>query len=86
MPPHSQPGGVTTGVEAQCRTGPVGRWTCRSGPRLGREVTLRRGTAHVLPFADALFDTVVCPFGLRAIPDHGAAVDEWCVSCVPAGG
>jgi ubiquinone/menaquinone biosynthesis C-methylase UbiE len=43
---------------------------------LGREVTLRQGTAHALPFADASFDTVVCTFGLCAIPDHETAVDE----------
>jgi ubiquinone/menaquinone biosynthesis C-methylase UbiE len=43
---------------------------------LGREVTLRAGDAHELPFADASFDTVVCTFGLCAIPDHVAAVGE----------
>lgn len=42
----------------------------------GREVTLRQGTAHALPFDDASFDTVVCTLGLCAIPDHEAAVDE----------
>lgn len=43
---------------------------------LGRDVTLRQGTAHALPFGDASFDTVVCTLGLCAIPDHEAAVDE----------
>jgi ubiquinone/menaquinone biosynthesis C-methylase UbiE len=43
---------------------------------LGREVTLRQGSAHELPFADASFDTVVCTFGLCAIPDPAAAVGE----------
>lgn len=43
---------------------------------LGREVTLRQGTAHALPFADSSFDTVVCTLGLCAIPDHETAVDE----------
>jgi ubiquinone/menaquinone biosynthesis C-methylase UbiE len=43
---------------------------------LGREVELRKGDAHVLPFADATFDTVVCTFGLCAIPDIDAALDE----------
>lgn len=43
---------------------------------LGREVELRQGDAHVLPFADATFDTVVCTFGLCAIPDIDAALDE----------
>ena len=43
---------------------------------LGREVELRQGNAHALPFSDASFDTVVCTFGLCAIPDIDAALDE----------
>ncbi|MDX8053695.1 class I SAM-dependent methyltransferase [Lentzea sp. BCCO 10_0798] len=43
---------------------------------VGREVTLRQGTAHALPFDDGSFDTVVCTLGLCAIPDHETAVDE----------
>ena len=43
---------------------------------LGREVELRQGDAHSLPFDDANFDTVVCTFGLCAIPDIDAALDE----------
>ncbi|MGW4065679.1 class I SAM-dependent methyltransferase [Amycolatopsis sp. NPDC004747] len=44
--------------------------------RLGRPVTFRQGSAHALPFAEASFDTVVCTFGLCAIPDPAAAVAE----------
>lgn len=44
--------------------------------RLGRPVTLRQGSAHELPFAEASFDTVLCTFGLCAIPDPAAAVGE----------
>lgn len=44
--------------------------------KVGRPPTLRQGTAHALPFDDASFDTVVCTFGLCAIPDLDAAVDE----------
>ena len=44
--------------------------------KLGRTPSLRQGTAHALPFGDASFDTVVCTFGLCAIPDLEAAVDE----------
>lgn len=44
--------------------------------QLGREVTLRQGSAHDLPFPANSFDTVVCTFGLCAIPDHHAAVAE----------
>jgi ubiquinone/menaquinone biosynthesis C-methylase UbiE len=43
---------------------------------LGRPVTLRQGSAHALPFADSSFDTVLCTFGLCAIPDHATAVRE----------
>ena len=43
---------------------------------LDREVDLRQGDAHDLPFADTTFDTVVCTFGLCAIPDIDAALDE----------
>jgi ubiquinone/menaquinone biosynthesis C-methylase UbiE len=43
---------------------------------LGREVELRQGDAHALPFNNATFDTVVCTFGLCAIPDIDAALDE----------
>ena len=44
--------------------------------RLGRPVSLRQGSAQQLPFAEASFDTVLCTFGLCAIPDPAAAVAE----------
>ena len=43
---------------------------------LGRTATLQRADAHKLPFEDASFDTVVCTFGLCAIPDHTKAIAE----------
>lgn len=43
---------------------------------LGREVVLQQGDAHALSFDDATFDTVVCTFGLCAIPDIDLALDE----------
>jgi ubiquinone/menaquinone biosynthesis C-methylase UbiE len=43
---------------------------------LGRDVELRQGDAHALPFADATFDTVVCTFGLCAIPNIDTALNE----------
>jgi len=43
---------------------------------LGRDVGLRQGDAHALPFADAAFDAVVCTFGLCAIPNIDTALDE----------
>jgi ubiquinone/menaquinone biosynthesis C-methylase UbiE len=43
---------------------------------LGRDVALREGDAQALDFEDESFDTVVCTFGLCAIPDDVAAVAE----------
>lgn len=43
---------------------------------LGRDVDLREGDAHHLPFDDAAFDTVVCTFSLCNIPDLRRAVAE----------
>jgi len=43
---------------------------------LGRAVDLREGDALALPFPDSSFDTVVCTFGLCAVPDDGRAVAE----------
>jgi ubiquinone/menaquinone biosynthesis C-methylase UbiE len=43
---------------------------------LGRTPTLQQADAHQLPFDDASFDTVVCTFGLCAIPDHAKAIAE----------
>ena len=43
---------------------------------LGRSATLQHADAHELPFDDASFDTVVCTFGLCAIPDHARAISE----------
>ena len=42
----------------------------------GRTVALRQGNAHSLPFETGSFDTVVCTFGLCAIPDVDMALDE----------
>lgn len=52
--------------------------------KVGRP-TLVQGTAHELPFGDASFDTVVCTFGLCAIPDLDAAVDEMVRVLRPSG-
>ncbi|MFD2796589.1 class I SAM-dependent methyltransferase [Promicromonospora vindobonensis] len=43
---------------------------------LGRDVDLRVGDAQRLEFAESSFDTVVCTFGLCAVPDDRGAVDE----------
>jgi len=43
---------------------------------VGRTATLQQADAHELPFDDTSFDTVVCTFGLCAIPDHTQAISE----------
>jgi ubiquinone/menaquinone biosynthesis C-methylase UbiE len=43
---------------------------------LGREVDLREGDAHELPFPDESFDSVVCTFSLCNIPDVDRALAE----------
>lgn len=43
---------------------------------LDRPVTLLQGNAHSLPFDDESFDTVVCTFGLCAIPEENTALAE----------
>ncbi|MCA2306036.1 class I SAM-dependent methyltransferase [Mycobacterium intracellulare] len=52
---------------------------------LGRTVTLQRADAHQLPFGDNTFDTVVCTFGLCAIPDHSQALTEMARVLRPGG-
>jgi ubiquinone/menaquinone biosynthesis C-methylase UbiE len=51
----------------------------------GRAATLRQADAHALPFADGTFDTVVCTFGLCAIPDDEKAVAEMARVLRPGG-
>ncbi|MEV6912566.1 class I SAM-dependent methyltransferase [Amycolatopsis sp. NPDC051071] len=53
--------------------------------RLGSTVTLQRGDAHDLPFDVGSFDTVVCTFGLCAIPDDGKALAEMARVLRPGG-
>jgi ubiquinone/menaquinone biosynthesis C-methylase UbiE len=48
----------------------------RRATSLGRAVDLRIGDAQDLEFPDATFDTVVCTFGLCAIPDDRRALAE----------
>jgi ubiquinone/menaquinone biosynthesis C-methylase UbiE len=77
------PGGVTlTGLDLSEGMLDIARDRAR---RLGRAVTLRQGSAHELPFPDESFDTVVCTFGLCAIPDHATAVREMARVLRPGG-
>ncbi|QBI53057.1 class I SAM-dependent methyltransferase [Streptomonospora litoralis] len=43
---------------------------------LGREVELREGEAHALPFPDGSFDTLVCTLGLCSVPDEREVIAE----------
>jgi ubiquinone/menaquinone biosynthesis C-methylase UbiE len=52
---------------------------------LDRSVELQTGDAQALPFDQATFDTVVCTFGLCAIPDVEAALDEMARVLRPGG-
>jgi len=64
---------AVTGIDLSDRMLDIAR--ARAGT-LGASVTLRQADAHALPFDSASFDTVICTFGLCAIPDPDAAVDE----------
>jgi ubiquinone/menaquinone biosynthesis C-methylase UbiE len=48
----------------------------RRASELGRQADLRAGDAEALDFPDSSFDTVVCTYGLCAIPNDEQAVAE----------
>jgi ubiquinone/menaquinone biosynthesis C-methylase UbiE len=52
---------------------------------IGRAVTRQQADAHGPPFDDATFDTVVCTFGLCAVPDHSKAIGEMARVLRPGG-
>jgi ubiquinone/menaquinone biosynthesis C-methylase UbiE len=64
---------ILTGLDVSERMLAIARTRAEE---LDPTVTLLHGTAHALPFAAASFDTVVCTFGLCAIPDLDTAIDE----------
>jgi ubiquinone/menaquinone biosynthesis C-methylase UbiE len=71
--PHYPVGVRLTGIDYS--TAMLAHARTRAG-ELGLDVDLRTGDAQALEFADATFDTVVCTFGLCAIPDDVRAVAE----------
>ncbi|MHA7652925.1 class I SAM-dependent methyltransferase [Mycobacterium sp. ML4] len=77
-PPHAR----LTGIDISEEMLAIARARARE---LGREVELRQGDAHDLGFIDAAFDTVVCTFGLCAIPDIDTALDEMTRVLKPGG-
>lgn len=62
-----------TGIDVSSRMLQIARDRAR---QLGRTVNLHEGDAHALAFLDSSFDTVVCTFGLCAIPDERQALRE----------
>lgn len=52
---------------------------------LAPAVDWRRGAAETMPFADGLFDAVVCQFGLMFFTDRNRAIREMLRVTVPGG-
>jgi ubiquinone/menaquinone biosynthesis C-methylase UbiE len=68
------PAGIElTGVEISPAMLEIARQQAQS---LGRKVELIAGDAQALPFADQIFDTVVCTIALCSIPDERQAIAE----------
>jgi ubiquinone/menaquinone biosynthesis C-methylase UbiE len=70
---HYADGVALTGVDLSDAMLDIAR---KRASQLERSVDLRQADAHSLPFSDAQFETVVCTFGLCAIPDPVAAIGE----------
>jgi ubiquinone/menaquinone biosynthesis C-methylase UbiE len=71
--PHYPQDARVTGLDLSAEMLEIARDRARD---LGREVELREGDAHDLPFPDSSFDTVVCTYSLCNIPDPQRAVVE----------
>jgi ubiquinone/menaquinone biosynthesis C-methylase UbiE len=71
--PHYPPDVQLTGVDFSTKMLDLAAERAAS---LNRAIRLLRADAQRLPLADNSFDTVVCTFGLCAIPDNEAALDE----------
>jgi ubiquinone/menaquinone biosynthesis C-methylase UbiE len=71
--PHYPPGIHLTGIDLSPAMLELAR---QRAADLDMKVVLNVGNAEALDAADGSFDTVVCTFGLCAIPDHHAAITE----------
>ncbi|MEV8513699.1 methyltransferase domain-containing protein [Dactylosporangium sp. NPDC051484] len=80
--PHYPPGVRLTGVEWSPAMLDVARSRAAG---LGLDADLRVGDAQALDLPDASFDTVLCTFGLCAIPDGRAAFAEMARVVRPGG-
>ena len=70
--PAARAGVRATGVDIA--TNSLGQARARAAAE-GLNVSFDEGDAEALPYPDASFDTVVCTFGLCAVPDDRGAVD-----------
>lgn len=71
--PHYPPEAEVTGIDFSPAMLTIAR---KRAAELGRHAELHTGSAELLEFPDASFDTVVCTFSLCAIPDDRRAVAE----------
>lgn len=71
--PHYPEGTKLTGIDLSPEMLEIARTRAHD---LGRQVELREGDAHALPFPDASFDAVVCTYSLCNIPNPALAVSE----------
>jgi ubiquinone/menaquinone biosynthesis C-methylase UbiE len=83
--PHYPADITLTGVDLSDRMLELARERTREHGGERGQTTLRQADAHELPFADEAFDTVVCTFGLCAIPDPDTAVAEMARVLRPGG-
>lgn len=80
--PHYPPEVRLTGLDLSAEMLEIARDRAKE---LRREVELREGDAHDLPFPDSCFDTVVCTYSFCNIPDPQLAVSEMKRVLRPAG-
>ncbi len=71
--PHYPRGVHLTGIDLTPEMLALAR---RRSADLGVSATLTEGDAQALPFADAMFDTVLSTYALCSVPDERAAVRE----------
>jgi ubiquinone/menaquinone biosynthesis C-methylase UbiE len=80
--PHYPEGARVTGLDLSPEMLEIAR---ERAHELGRDIDLREGDAHQLPFPNESFDTVTCTYSLCNIPDPELAVSEMERVLRPAG-
>jgi ubiquinone/menaquinone biosynthesis C-methylase UbiE len=80
--PYYSPTTALTGIDLSPAMLSIAR---QRATDLGRDVDLRPGDAHHLPFDDDAFDTVVCAISLCSILDPVAAIGEMKRVLIPGG-